>query len=83
MKQAIEKFIQYLRYERNASPDTIREYRRDIQQFEAFLTPPGEKCVTLGVVHRRVVRWSVSAMYDQRLENAAIARRLACLRTFC
>ena len=42
MKQAIERFIQYLRYERNASPQTIREYRRDTQQFAAFVTPPSE-----------------------------------------
>ena len=33
MKQIIERFIQYLRYERNVSPDTIREYLRDMQQF--------------------------------------------------
>ena len=32
MKQVIDKFIEYLRYERNVSPDTIREYRRDMRQ---------------------------------------------------
>jgi integrase/recombinase XerC len=82
MKQAIEKFIQYLRYERNASPDTIREYRRDIQQFEAFLTPPGEKTLPLAEVDHLVVREYMSSMYDRRLEKASIARRLAALRTF-
>jgi len=35
MKQIIERFIQYLRYERNVSPDTIREYRRDMEQFKS------------------------------------------------
>ena len=33
MKQHIDKFVDYLRYERNASPNTIREYRRDVTQF--------------------------------------------------
>jgi integrase/recombinase XerC len=82
MKRAIEMFIQYLRYERNASPDTIREYRRDIQQFEEFLTPPGEKTLPLVEVDHRIVREYVSSMYDRRLEKASIARRLASLRTF-
>jgi integrase/recombinase XerC len=82
MKQIIEKFIQYLRYERNASPDTIREYRRDVQQFEAFLTPPGEKTMQLAEVDHRIVREYVSSMYDRRLEKASVARRLAALRTF-
>jgi integrase/recombinase XerC len=82
MKQAIERFIQYLRYERNASPGTIREYRRDVQQFEAFLTPPGEKTLPLAEVDHRIVREYVSSMYDRGLEKASIARRLASLRTF-
>jgi integrase/recombinase XerC len=82
MKQIIEKFIQYLRYERNASPDTIREYRRDIQQFAAFLTPPGEKTPALGELDHRVVREYVNQMYEQGLEKSSVARRLASLRTF-
>ena len=82
MKQIIEKFIQYLRYERNVSPDTIREYRRDIQQFDAFLTPPGEKAPPLGEIDHRIVREYVASMYDRKLERASVARRLASLRTF-
>jgi integrase/recombinase XerC len=82
LKQAIENFIRYLRDERNVSPETIREYRRDIQQFAAFLTPPGEKTLPLGEVDHRVVREYVSSMYDRRLEKASVARRLASLRTF-
>jgi integrase/recombinase XerC len=82
MKKVIERFIQYLRYERNSSPDTIREYRRDIQQFEAFLTPPGEKTTSLADVDHRVVREYVGSMYDRQLERASVARRLASLRTF-
>ncbi len=82
MKQIIEKFIQYLRYERNASPDTIREYRRDIQQFAGFLTPPGAETLPLEQIDHRVIREYVGWMYDRRLERASVARRLASLRTF-
>lgn len=82
MKRIIEKFIAYLRYERNVSSHTIREYRRDTQQFAEFLTPPGEKTPTLAEIDHRMVREYVSWMYDQQLEKASIARRLASLRTF-
>jgi site-specific recombinase XerD len=56
MKQHIDKFVEYLRYERNASPNTIREYRRDVSQFMEFLTPPGEKTMPLPHVDHRVIR---------------------------
>jgi integrase/recombinase XerC len=82
MKPVIEKFIHYLRYERNVSPDTIREYRRDMEQFEAFLTPPGEAAPPLAEIDHRMVREYVGSMYDRKLERASVARRLASLRTF-
>jgi integrase/recombinase XerC len=82
MKQIIEKFIAYLRYERNVSPNTIREYHRDTQQFADFITPPGEKTLPLNEIDHRVIREYASWMYDQHLEKASVARRLASLRTF-
>jgi len=82
MKQYIDKFIDYLRYEQNASPNTIREYRRDLTQFMAFLTPPGEKTMPLGHIDHRVIREFVGYSYDQRLQKSSVARKLAALRTF-
>jgi integrase/recombinase XerC len=82
MKQHIDRFIDYLRYERNASPNTIREYRRDVSQFMQFLTPPGEKTMPLAHVDHRVIREFVGWSYDQKLEKSSVARKLAALRTF-
>jgi integrase/recombinase XerC len=82
MKQVIDKFIEHLRYERNVSPDTIREYRRDMRQFADFLTPPGEKTLSLEQIDHRVIREYVGFMYDRKLERASVARRLASMRTF-
>ena len=82
MKQHIDRFIDYLRYERNASPNTIREYRRDVSQFMHFLTPPGEKTMPLAHVDHRVIREFVGWSYDQKLEKSSVARKLAALRTF-
>ncbi|HTU32240.1 MAG TPA: tyrosine recombinase XerC [Candidatus Acidoferrum sp.] len=82
MNDVIQCFIGYLRYEKNASPCTIREYRRDISQFLGFLTPPGEKPLPLAQVDHKIIREFVSSLYDQKLERSSIARKLAALRTF-
>ncbi|MGH9744703.1 MAG: tyrosine recombinase XerC [Candidatus Acidiferrales bacterium] len=82
MKQLIDKFVDYLRYERNASPNTIREYRRDLQQFEMFLTPPGEKIMPLAHIDHRVIREFVGWNYDRHNAKSSVARKLAALRTF-
>ncbi len=82
MKQAIDRFVQYLRYERNCSPSTIGDYRFDLLQFCEFLTPPGETTMPLDQVDHRVIREFVSWLYDRRLAKTSIARKLAALRTF-
>jgi integrase/recombinase XerC len=82
MKQIIEKFLQYLQYERNVSPGTVAEYKRDIEQFQHFLTPPGEKRMPLKEVDHHVVREYMNWMYDKRFAKVYIARRLSSLRTF-
>lgn len=41
MKAFIDKFVEYLRSVRNASPHTIANYGKDLEQFQTFLTPPG------------------------------------------
>lgn len=82
MKPVIDKFINYLRYERNSSPATIEDYHGDLKLFEEFLTPPGEKTLPLGEVDHRVVREFVAWLYDRKLQKPTIARKLAALRTF-
>jgi integrase/recombinase XerC len=82
MKQVIEKFIGYLRYERNASPETVDDYGGDIRLFEQFLTPPGAKTLPLAEVDHRVIREFVSWLYDKNLQKVTVARKLAALRTF-
>jgi integrase/recombinase XerC len=82
MKQHIEHFVKYLLYERNASPQTIRSYRNDLELLQRFLTPPGETTMPLGELDHRVIREFVSWLYDRKMQKASVARKLAALRTF-
>src|ERR1700733_4559766 len=82
MKQTIEQFVNYLRYERNVSPITIYNYRGDLELFRTFLTPPGEKTMDLGAVDARIVREFIGWLYERKLQKVSVARKLAALRTF-
>jgi integrase/recombinase XerC len=82
IRVTIEKFLHHLHYERYVSPSTLRNYRCDLVQFLAYLTPPGGKPPTLGRVDHRVIREFLGHLHDQRLEKSSIARKLAALRSF-
>lgn len=77
-----EKFLHYLRYVRNASPKTIISYKIDLDQFIAYVTPPGERAMALTAVDHLIIREFISHLYDQRMQKSSVARKLAALRSF-
>ena len=92
MSQAAEKaslihqFIDYLSTEKNASPHTCRNYRKDLEQFEGFLkssgtalSPQGE--VVIERVDRMAIRKYLSFLH-RRNKKSSIARKLSTLRSF-
>jgi len=83
MKTAIEKYLEYLRCVRNASPHTVRSYASDLRQFLAFLSPPGAQAPAVAQIDHHLIREYVADLYDQRLEKSSIGRKLAALRSFC
>ena len=78
----IEQFLAYLRYVRNASPKTIENYKIDLEQFLAYVTPPDEKPILLEAVDHHVIREFISHLYDRKLQRSSVARKLAALRSF-
>jgi len=82
MKEAIAKFLQYLRMVKNSSPHTILNYGKDLEQFLAYLTPPGASLPALREVKHDVIREFVAHLHDQGLEKTSIARKIAAIRSF-
>ena len=82
MLQAIEKYLTYLRSVRNSSPHTILNYGNDLQQFTAYLAPPGERIPALAKISHQIIREYVGHMHSQGLQKSSIARKLASLRSF-
>src|SRR5467141_3991850 len=82
MKEAIAKYLEYLRSVRNSSPHTVSNYGRDLDQFLAYLSPPGAQPPVLTAVAHSMIREFVVHLHDQGLEKSSIARKLAALRSF-
>src|SRR5258708_2617632 len=82
MKPTIQKYIEYMRSVRNSSPHTLVNYGTDLDQFVAFLTPPGTETPKLGQVNHHMIREFVAHLHDTGLEKSSIARKLAALRSF-
>src|SRR5262249_246353 len=82
MKQAIQKYLEYLRSVRNSSPHTVLNYGKDLEQFVAYLSPPGVSAPAVPDITHQVIREYVGHLHAQRLQKSSIARKLASLRSF-
>jgi integrase/recombinase XerC len=82
MKQAAEKFLQYMSSVKNSSPHTILNYGKDLNQFLEYLSPPGAQPPALTEITHPIIREFVGHLHDQGLEKSSIARKLAALRSF-
>ena len=79
MKAAADAFLRHLAVERDASPHTVRAYRRDLADFAAFLAARGED---VGRADARAVRAWLAALHARRLEPASVSRKLAAVRSW-
>jgi integrase/recombinase XerC len=83
MEKLIEQFLEHLRYERNVSAHTLRNYSSDLEQFILFLTPDKKKKPpdVADIDHLTIREWMASLHAEQK-KKSSIARKLAALRTF-
>ncbi len=66
-----------------SSVHTIRNYRSDLEQWIAYLTPPGsEHSPVPREIDLLTLREWLAHLYDRNLEPASIRRKLAALRSF-
>ncbi len=83
MNKLIERYVEYLRYERNASPHTIRNYRSDLLQFQNFLAGGKKEAkVDIKTISPLQIRGFLALLFQKEEEKASIARKLAAIRAF-
>jgi tyrosine recombinase XerC len=76
MQRYIDKFINYLRVERNASVHTITNYNVDFEMFKAFL---GDR--DIGTIDHLVLRRFLAELRTKNYAKRTVARKLASLRS--
>lgn len=82
MRTAIERFVEYLRVERNASPLTLKSYEEDLIALVLYLEEVEERPVKIGEVTTLDLRRFVAQLQEEGYAKSTISRKLACLRSF-
>jgi integrase/recombinase XerC len=86
MQEYINRFADHLKYERNVSEHTLRNYISDLRQFQDYLCPfdasGNRREVDIRQVDHITVRDYLSQFYKDNHKKTSIARKLATLRTF-
>jgi integrase/recombinase XerC len=92
LQGAFDKFINYLKNERNASPHTITNYTSDLGQFLKFASPSDEASITVkgesgknlcpSDVDHLLIRGFLGDLHTRGLQKPSIARKLTSLRSF-
>jgi integrase/recombinase XerC len=86
LKDYIDRFADHLKYERNVSEHTLRNYLSDLEQFHDYLCPPdssgNRRFVDVRQIDHITIRDYLSKLYRQKRKKTSIARKLAALRTF-
>jgi integrase/recombinase XerC len=84
MEDAIKAFVMHLQVERNASHETIRNYRSDLHQLTKFLQRTKHETVPIHIetVTGDDIRAYLHSLDQQGEKASSLARKLACLRSF-
>jgi integrase/recombinase XerC len=85
MKDRLKDFLEYLRYNRNASAHTIRAYESDISQYLSRVSTASERPVnelTPADLMPSTVRTHVAELGRQGEARSSVARKMSALRSF-
>ena len=82
MTEHLRSFLEYLRLNRNVSPNTVLAYRGDLTRFIEFLGRRVGRAAALSDISHQQVRAFLAELYDRGTARATSARKLAAIRSF-
>ena len=77
----LEKFIEYLRVEKNYSIHTLKAYKTDLNNFQKFLVDSNFN-VKIENVDYRIIRLWIVKLVNEKISNRTINRKVSSLKTF-
>ena len=79
---SLAEFLQHLKYERNVSVHTLRNYESDLEQFREFLfSIEKQDDFPIEQIDRLTIREWMAGLHAAGRKKSSIARKLASLRT--
>ena len=83
LEEYLNQFLQHLRYERNVSTHTLRNYSSDLEQFRDYLFATGKVTdISVSEIDHLTIREWMASLHSLNKKKTSIARKLASLRTF-
>ena len=80
---SLTEFLDHLKYERNLSDHTIRNYASDLEQFHSFLLKiERREDFPVEQIDRLTIREWMASLHSAGKKKSSVARKLASLRTF-
>ena len=77
----IEKFLDYLQFEKNYSSNTLNAYKRDLIQFNKFVAEYNDK-LKIEEVNYKIIRSWIVTMVNNNISNRSINRKVSSLKSF-
>ena len=74
-----DEFLNYLKHERNFSPNTIKSYCNDLDQFFSFMKRNSR---VINYTSSKDIRNWIILNKETGLESSTINRKISCLRTY-
>lgn len=82
MQPAAQRFLQYLRIERNSSPLTLKSYSEDFESLYDYFRERNGGVPEADQITVVQLRGYVAYMHECQYSKSTMARRLACIRSF-
>ena len=87
IEELYQQFFEHLRYERNVSEHTLRNYMSDLLQFLDHIAPADAQggratAPDIGQIDHLTIREWLSSLHSAQKKKTSVARKLAALRTF-
>ena len=77
----INQFLNYLRYERSASSQTVQTYEESLREFESYISLR-DSGLSLQAVHADLIRDWMESLMDKGNTASTINKKLSALRSF-
>lgn len=77
----LEKFLEYLQFEKRYSPHTITSYKKDLEDFSHFFLRT-ESSENLAKADKKIIRNFIVELSENDISKRSINRKLSSLRSF-